>query len=454
MNDRRGLLSKVWTVVLAAAVAWSGGCGKGSPADSDDQAKTPAATAPTIALPEADDTPLETVADASNAFAFRLYGALAGSRREGNLIVSPPGLFLALMMARQGAAGQTRTQFDEALQLTRLTNFTERDVVAELAELMTQLRAVGDGDYLGTGEATELNIAANMWAQQGITWQEAFIDTLTGGFGAAPREVDFANSAAAAADINAWIAQYTRGRIGPVLSPTEIDPLTDMVLAYAVYATACWEDPFNGLNSRPDEFHVSDSETITVDMMRRTLDHQMGRVGGMKLLRKPCWDGMSAVFILPDTVEGLADAETWLISGKLDEGLEAITRSNVRSLSIYLPKLDLTSTLTLQAELEAMGLVDAFRPLQADFSAAFGDPGIEPWLAMGRQIARIRIEENGLEGIATGVLNIIHLGRDADYDPTEFRADHPYLFVIRHDESGQILFIGRVVRPNEVQDED
>ncbi|MHC4986532.1 MAG: serpin family protein [Planctomycetota bacterium] len=455
MNDRRGLLSKVWAVLLVVAVAWSAGCGEGSPsAEGDDQTKVPAAAAPAVQLPETDDTPLETVAEASNAFAYRLYGAQAGSRREGNLVFSPPGLFLALMMAREGAAGQTREQFDEALQLSRLTDLSDRDVVAEFADLMTQLRAVGDGDYMGTGEATELNIVAGMWGQRGAVWQEAFVDTLTHDFGASPREVDFDDNAAAANDINEWVAEHTRGRIGPVLSPAAIDADTDMVLAYAVYATACWDDAFSTQNTGPDEFHVSDGETITVNMMKDIVDYRMGRVGRMKLLQKSCVGGLSAVFILPDTIDGLADAEAWLASGGLDEGLEAITQSSVRELSIYLPKLDLTTSVTLQDQLQAMGLVDAFQPNVADFSAAFGDPAVEPWMSMSRQVARVRIEETGFEGIAVGYLAFLHLGEDAEFDPSEFRADHPYLFVIRHDESGQILFIGRVVRPNEIEGED
>lgn len=429
---------------------WVAGCGPRLQPTKDGQTtaeKTAPASrsdlaSPAVQLHEVGDEPIETLAEASNAFAFRLYASLLSNGHESNVIVSPPGLFFGLMMAREGAAGRTREQFDAVLQLTRLTGMTDRDLPGECSELLGKLRVVGETTPPEVGEATELNVANSLWGQQGLDWKDAFLETLEDDFDMPLNEVDFAEASAAAQAINRWVTEHTRGRIGDVISADRLGPGTDMVLAYAVYLTACWEGAFG--RTETERFHVSEDETITVNMMRQKRQLRTARVEKMKLLRKQCWGGISAVFILPDTIEGLADAEAWLISGKLNDGLKA---SQLREVDVYLPKLDLTSTFRLQDQLKALGLVDAFDPNLADFSHAVGRRG-DTWIDMVSQVARVKIEEKGLEGVAFGMLDFVH----GPVDMGRFRADRPYLFVIQHDESGLILFIGRVVRPNEVEE--
>ncbi|HDZ19990.1 hypothetical protein LCGC14_0615500 [marine sediment metagenome] len=449
-RNRRRSLSGLWPVLLAVVAMWGAGCGPrlqptkdGQAAENTAPVSRSDAASPTIELPEVGDEPIETLAEASNAFALRLYASLLRNGRESNVIVSPTGLFFGLMMAREGAGGRTREQFDAVLQLTRLTDMADRDLPGECSELLGKLRVVGDTAPLEVGEATELNVANSLWGQQGLDWKDAFLKTLEHDFDGPLNEVNFAEAPAAARAINRWVAERTRGRIGDVISADRLGPGTDMVLAYAVYLTASWKGPF--VRTEAERFHVSEDETITVNMMRQKRQLRMARVEKLKLLRQQCWGGISAVFILPDTIEGLADAEAWLISGKLNDGLKA---SQTREVDVHLPKLDLESTFRLQDHLKAMGLVDAFDPGLADFSHAVGRRG-DTWMDMVSQVARVKIEEKGLEGVTAGVLDFLH----GPVDMGQFRADHPYLFVIRHDESGLILFIGRVVRPNEVEEQ-
>ena len=222
---------------------------------------------------------------------------------------------------------------------------------------------------------------------------------------------------------------------------------TDLLLASAMYLKAVWREVFEP--AMPAAFHVSETESITVDMMHKTGEGHLRQVGDMRLLVMQCYGGINAIFILPDAISGLGDAEAWLAEGHLDDtlrsmGVEGKDCRTIAQVDVWLPKFTIDSSLSLGPMLGELGLTDAFMADEADFSGLIDD--LTVFLGVVDQRAYISIDEKGIEGAAGGALDFLH-GPKAE--PTEFRADHPFLFVVHHGTSGQVLFIGRVVRPQE-----
>ncbi|HRX85299.1 MAG TPA: serpin family protein [Phycisphaerae bacterium] len=365
------------------------------------------------------------LAQSNRAFALALYDVLGD---EGNIFYSPYSISTALAMTYAGARNQTAEEMARALHF----DLPPQRLHKAFAELMQR-------DQTVSGEkGIELAIANALWGEKSITFREDFLDLTRQYYGAGLRQVDFAHDTEAARrTINAWVADHTEDKIDELLKPADVDAGTALVLTNAVYFKGLWLEQFDAEMTDDMPFHLAGGKTIDVETMTQSAKLRMYNAENVRVLCLPYQgEKMSLVVILPNEVDGLAKLMQSL-SPSAVEGW--ITQAQRQQVTVFLPKFKLESRIDLNAGLGKLGMNAAFSGA-ADFSGMAKDQK----LAISRVIheACVEVSEEGTEAAAaTGVVMM----RTA-ISPT-FRADHPFLFLIRNDLTGSWLFLGRLSAP-------
>jgi serine protease inhibitor len=389
-------------------------------------AGAPGFSAPTAAFPQAD---LEATVKGNNAFALDLYAQLRS--REGNLFLSPYSISTALAMTYAGAQGQT------AEQMARTLHFpADQPVHAAFAALNRDITAGGrNRDY-------QLYIANALWGQKGYQFLPSFVHLIQTQYGAETKQLDFQHATEEARrTINTWVEKQTKDKIKDLLAPGVLSSATRLVLTNAIYFKGTWASPFKKPNTRTEDFHVTAEQKVPVSMMHQTASFNYLEEKEFQALELPyAGTRLAMVMLLPRKVDGLAEFERRLTPDKLAAWLSKMDRVE---LQVALPKYQLTTEFQLSDALSSMGMSLAFRPGEADFSGMDGKRDL--FLSAVVHQAFVDVNEEGTEAAAaTGAVMTLAAARPQHLI---FRADHPFLFLIRDRHSGSILFLGRLSQP-------
>jgi serpin B len=373
---------------------------------------------------------LQELARSTNRFALDLYGRMRSD--AGNLFFSPYSIATALAMTYAGARGNTAKQMATVLYLPS----DQEQVDAAFAQLQDQLNAIqGQGNV-------ELNLANGLWAQQNHPFLATYLDRVNKSYRAALRQADFETAyETVRQDINAWVEEQTHDKITDLLKPGILDALTRLVLVNAIYFKGRWANPFEESATRQTEFAVDAESTVTVPMMtqQETFGYMENDI--LQALELPYEGGaLSMVVLLPKQPQGLAELENALSAENLAQWLDVLHSQEVE---VYLPRFTLTAEFNLSTMLASMGMADAFSRAVADFSALDGSRDL--FISSVVHKAFIDVNEEGTEAAAaTGaVISLTSLPAP----PVVFRADHPFVFLIREQQTGAVLFIGRAADP-------
>jgi serpin B len=387
---------------------------------------TQPATAP---WPKADT---RTVLEGNTRFAFDLYSRLR--TQQGNLFLSPFSLSSALAMTSAGARGHTLEQMTSVLHLP-----SQEETHAAMAQLLRQVNN-------RQSRRIELRTANALWAQKGHPFRDDYLRRMRSSYGAGFHEVDFTRSPEPSRrTINAWVETQTRNRIQQLLRPGLIDSLTRLVLTNAIYFKGDWQKPFPKNDSRKEPFTKPDGRQVSTMLMHREATFAYGEDADLQTLEMP-YSGqeLSIVVLLPRKPDGLPELEKKLTAENLTRWLAGL-RS--REVNVTLPKFKMTREFALEQVLAAMGMTDAFTA-SADFSGMDDGHGQLQLSAVVHK-AFIDVTEEGTEAAAaTAVCVTVGVAPGLTPPPPPvFRADHPFLFLIRDRQTGSILFLGRLVDP-------
>jgi len=371
-----------------------------------------------------------TVTDGNSLFAVDLYRQLRAG--EGNLFFSPYSISTALAMTYAGARGETARQMAGVLHF----GLPDGRLHAAMRGLMGDVREAAEA------EGCELSIANALWGQAGYDFRAGFMNTCRDDYGAGLHEVDFASAAEAARQrINAWVARETRDKIKDLIAPGVLTALTRLVLTNAIYFKGDWQSPFKEAATRDESFWISATESVTAPLMHQAGDFGYAELEQCQVLELPyAGDDLSMVVVLPRTRDGLKGLEDALTQEALSGWLKALRR---RKVAVTLPRFKLTCQFQLADVLQKMGMKDAFSMARADLSGMNGRRDL--YISHVIHKAFVDVNEEGTEAAAATAV-VIAL-RSAPQRPAVFRADHPFVFVIRHKPSGSILFMGRVANP-------
>jgi serpin B len=374
---------------------------------------------------------IASLAEGNTAFALDLYARLKSA--DDNLFFSPYSISTCLAMTYAGARGDTAAQMVKTLHFD--TN--QNQLAASFGELQRQLNTEQEKKRI------ELNIANGLWGQKDHPFLPAYLDLAKQSYGANLEQVDFRTHAdTAQTEINDWVSQRTKGKITDLIQPGVLGPATRLVLVNAIYFKGRWDKEFDKHNTTNAPFSVTPDQKLEVPLMKLTADYKYAEVEGLQLLELPyAGDDLSMVVLLPRDVDGLKDVENLLNEQSLNHWL---SQAREQKVAVLLPKFKLTAQFSLAKPLGEMGMTDAFSP-RADFSGMDGERDL--FISAVVHKAFVDVNEEGTEAAAaTGV--VMRMNAVMRPRPTPiFRADHPFIFLIRDSHSGSILFLGRLVDP-------
>lgn len=371
-------------------------------------------------------------ATAGNAFAIDLFSRLRSSG-QGNLFFSPYSIHSALSMTYAGARGETAAEMARTLHL-------ESDSTNAVANAGALARSLPAGRR--ATQRCELQIANRLWGQQGLAVLPEFVSLTRDYFGAELALADFArHTEEARQKINAWVAAETHEKIKDLLKPGTIDSSTRLVLTNAIYFKGQWNKTFNKQGTAQAGFHVSADEKIDVPLMFQQGFFSCLAVDEMKILELPYADKRLAMTILlPEKVDGLAALEEQLTPDNLNRWLSKLQSQEVK---VHFPRFRLTNDFSLSPVLRSLGMPSALTPGQADFSGMAESQDL--YISAVIHKAFVDVNEEGTEAAAATA--VVKSAPSPVVQMFVFRADHPFLFLIRDTRTGSILFLGRMVRP-------
>ncbi len=379
---------------------------------------------------------LDALVAADTDFALRLYRQIVAAE-QGNIFLSPYSISTALSMAFAGARGRT------AEELAAILGVGPDPGVWHAARNRLELSLADVSGTLPSGsEAVPLTLEPTnaVFGQLGYPFKTDFLDILAADYGAGMQAVNFASDTEAArVAINAWVAGRTRERIEELLQRGDIDPLTVAVLVNAIYFKASWMYGFDAEKTADTPFHLLDGSTRDVPMMHFTIAPklQYARGVGWQAVRLPYF-GASMLVIVPE--EGtFADIERDLDAAFLADLEQAMSETEV---TLGLPRWESESMFGLVPQLQAMGIVDLFDDQRADLS---GIADVEQlYVSDVIHQANVTVDEKGTEAAAATAVTVRALSAGPS---VSLIIDRPFLYLIRDNATGEILFLGRLLAP-------
>jgi serpin B len=373
---------------------------------------------------------------AINAFAQKLFDRLVALHPADNLVFSPASIAVALTMTSAGAKGETLQQMLAVLQIADPTAIHQsmNGLTNALAALNQSVDNTTQGGGSGTSQV-ELSIANSLWGQDGLTFEQAFLDLLSADYDAGLELVDYkADPEAARVAINDWVKEQTKDRIPELLAQGTITKDSRLTLVNAIYLKANWATKFSKDLTKDGSF-AAPAGQVTVSMMHREdrLDYASGE--GWQAVDLPyVFDGLSflvAVGDAPDVV--------------LPTGDEVFSALQNRLVQLTFPKFDIETTTDLSTVLSAMGMSTAFT-----FNADFSGMTASEKLVIGSVIhqANITVDEEGTEAAAATAVVMRATSAPAPEEPVVLTVDRPFTYWLRDTATNTIVFMGQLNDPS------
>jgi len=362
---------------------------------------------------------------AYNGCGQQLFRAFA--EKPGNIVLSPYSIGTAMAMALAGARGETASEMAKVLGL----QFPREKIDGANADVLASLNGASSASF-------QLHVAnALMLTKKAGAISDGYVADLKHNYAA---EV-FRGADLVA--VNNWVKEKTDGKIDAILD--QLDPMTALVLFDAIYFKASWQKAFDAAATRDEAFHLRNSEA-KVPMMEVRGDFALADRPGYRAIRLPYAGGhVGMIIVLPNA--DAADAVQRLDGDELQFLLAAL-RAPARPVEISLPRFHASFAASLKELFAEIGMHRAFDMRKADFSGMTGKPQSEVPLAIDQIAHRavIDVAEKGTE--AAAVTGVVVLSRAEVQRPTEtFRVDRPFIFAIVDDETGVVLFEGRITDP-------
>ncbi|RLF27492.1 MAG: serpin family protein [Thermoplasmata archaeon] len=393
----------------------------------------------TSAVPFAVDTyateeSVSQLSDAMNSFSFRLYRQLCSDDDfvGGNVFFSPYSVFVVLAMAYEGAYGETAVEMQDVLGFPQ-NNETS---LCSFGRIYNLLNHNMQGYVLSTANA--------LWVQRGYPFLDGYLDFVEKYYMGKAADVDFGDADRTVQLINRWVSDHTGGRIRDLLSSGDVGPLTKMVLTNAVYFKGDWMYCFDADKTREADFEVFPGNIVSVPMMYLDgahVDLNYSESDEMQILELPYRAGKVSMIILLPRDKNISRLESRLSYENFSDWMHSMSQK--KNVQVRIPRFEFeTESFSLKKCLIGMGMENPFSSMNADFSGMTGMRGlyIEDVVHKGF----VQVDERGTEAAAATAGNVALTGMPKII---KFTADHPFIFLIQHKDTGVVLFMGKMMNP-------
>ena len=384
---------------------------------------------------QVDPQVMNDVVNANNQLALNLYIKL--KKEKGNIFFSPYSILTALATMQEGAHGKTAEEIQALLNIN--LDEAKRSAFRKIYKRFNQINS-----------PYQIAIANGLWAQHDYKFLEIYKDVLREYYGAEAHNVDFKYSAKEAVlKINSWVANRTNNKIKNVIET--LDPLVRLVFVNAAYFKAPWVDEFNKYQTAVEDFRVSPSDIVKVAMMKKMDDHSgtcyaYAETEDLQILEMDYKGGRFSMLIFLPKQDDLVSLENSFSIKRINEWRNLL---KCESGNVFIPKFTMNYQYPLKEILEGVGAstmflpcVDPLKPMDcADFSRMDGSRFL--FINSITHQTFLNVDEEGTEAAAVTEYKPYYLSSTF----FEFRADHPFIFLIQEKENGNILFLGRLLQP-------
>lgn len=384
---------------------------------------------------------INDVVSANNRFSFDLYSNLA--QKDDNIFISPYSISTALAMTYEGARGKTAEEMEKVF-------YFPEDSKARREGFLEIINEINKKD-----KKYKLHTANALWVEKTYKLLDDYLKVIERYYQGKATNLGFIDSSEREQSrvmINAWVEAQTSNKIREILKPDALSSDTRLVLTNAIYFKGDWQTQFDKGATKEEDFKITPEKKVKVQMMRLTgkmigagfkyPEFKYVETDDLQAIELP-YDGseLSMLILLPkDSLESVERTLNYERIKNIREKLENYP------VEVYMPKFKLEREYLLNSTLIKMGMPSAFSDSFADFSGMDGTKKLK----MGKVIhkAFVEVNEEGTEAAAATVVEMIAKVAVQEFKkPVSFRADHPFLFIIQHNKTGAILFIGRVYDP-------
>jgi serine protease inhibitor len=381
---------------------------------------------------EATEEGVQDAVNANNRFSFDLYSELDKSE-DGNVFYSPFSISAALAMTYEGAKGKT------AEEMKSVFHFPENNILrSNFAAIYNDINEENKDYELRTGNA--------LWVQHGYPFLEDYMQRVERYYGGKAVNVDFfQKTEETRKNINSFIEEQTNNKIKDLIPEGSIDAITRLVLTNAIYFKGIWEWQFDESDTFEGDFKITADNIVKTELMNMKPEKDDAKfnyadTGDLQILELPYrGDKISMLILLP--TENLNAIEPTLTAEKINEYKSQMKETKLDLISF--PKFEFDTKYFMKDTLRNLGMTTAFSQ-NADFSGMTGQRDLFVDFVIHQ--AYVKVDEEGTEAAAA---TAVGMKLTAIMPRNIFKADHPFIFLIQEKETGNILFLGRVVDPTQ-----
>ena len=400
---------------------------------------------------------LSQIVNSSNNLGLKLFKLIQQNNPNNNIMISPYGVFSNLLLLYNGAGGETYEELKNVLNLSE-PNYTNPNF-GELYDILMNT----SGNY-------ELNIANGLFLNKNYKFKSSFINVANNYFLAETKNIDVTDSFGSAEMINNFISQNTNGLINNIISPSDINENTSLVIVNAIYFYGKWATQFNKGDTKPRNFYISPTNVIKVPtMVANGVSLKDGVFGNIWVIEIPYkGNNIAMVVILPYNpyydlygyVANPCDGSEGQNLCNLSDILSNLTLNNLYyylnnlngtvANKLYMPKFNFNDEYNLIPYLESLGINTIFNPGSSNLSNMINSRGSNKnlYVSLFKQAAYIQNNEEGTKAAAATITEV-GIGAALNIMPPQIiiKINRPFIFMIIDLRTKEILFIGQVVNP-------
>jgi serpin B len=358
-----------------------------------------------------------------------------------NVVFSPLSIHVILSLIASGTKDKT---------LEQMLSFLKTKSVQDLNGLASQLVSLVFADGSASG-GPRLSFVNGVWVDKSLGFKDGFKDVVDNVYKAVSNHVDFQTKAVeVATEVNSWAEKQTNGLIKEILPNGAVNNSTRLVFANAVYFKGAWSEKFDPSKTKDSDFHLLDGSKIQVPFMTSKKKQFVREDDGFKVLGLPYLQGedkrrFTMYVFLPDAKDGLKSLIEKI--GSQSEFFDRhVPRQKVEIGQFLIPKFKISFGFEASDMLKELGVKLPFDGGEGLTEMVDSSVGQSLYVSSIHHKSFVEVNEEGTEAAAASAAVVMLRSLRTD-DKVDFVADHPFLFVIREDITGVVLFMGQVVDP-------
>ncbi len=378
----------------------------------------------------AQNTEIKTAEQGNSMFALELYNQLQTDKE--NVFFSPFSISSSLAMTYAGSAGETEAEMKEVMSYKNNTESFH----GEFKSILNNFKKKGEDNV-------KISVAQSVWTQKGYNFETPFLATVRANYLSPVKKADFVetkNREAALKQINDWVAKQTSNKINNLLPKEALTDATKLVLISAIHFSGSWEKPFKKTSTKKLDFKLSSKKVEKMSFMVGVSNANYFENDLVQVVEIPYKGDATMIIFLPKEEDGFSDLQEQFTYENYTTWTSNYTKSRT---SLTIPKFKIENDFDLEKPLKKMGMKTAFGK-KADFSKMTGDE--ELFINKIIHKAYIEIDEDGTEAAAATAV-VMDRKSTSNERPKAFRADHPFIFMIKENTTNTILFVGHFVQP-------